>query len=308
MSVRETAWRMFSAEILACSVEEKGSGERPTTYLISPAGARASRVLIAGSLRALPPDRAESPDGVRRFALTDRTGSVPVTAGPYQPRAVAALRDWTDERPAVVVGKVHRFGGREGSPPPSVRAESVAALTAEALADLTAEIAEQTEARIALVDELRRHTALPETDLRRAPRLWLEAARRAMPEYRTAELERLRESLRREAGAGSEPVHDPAPVARPGATPVPRAPAPRSPSPPSPAERAQESAFLDIVDELADASADGCAEVREVLQRTAGEGVPRVVAEALIHRLEAGGVLEEPSAGRLRRPGPEPAS
>ncbi|MFY9716345.1 MAG: hypothetical protein WAK40_00175, partial [Thermoplasmata archaeon] len=70
---------------------------------------------------------------------------------------------------------------------------------------------------------------------------------------------------------------------------------------PTAAERADESLFLGYVDELSDHSVDGYADLKDVLARIAQQGVRGDRAEAVLNRLEEGGVLEEPIVGKLRR-------
>jgi hypothetical protein len=69
----------------------------------------------------------------------------------------------------------------------------------------------------------------------------------------------------------------------------------------SAAERAEESLFLDQLDEVADVSADGYADLKEVLSRLSSHGLPGERAEAILNRLEEDGVVEEPIVGKLRR-------
>jgi DNA replicative helicase MCM subunit Mcm2 (Cdc46/Mcm family) len=83
---------------------------------------------------------------------------------------------------------------------------------------------------------------------------------------------------------------------------VTRAPPPRPPAPPpSAAERAEESRFLDQLEEVADVSADGYADLKEILARLSAHGLPGERAEAILNRLEEDGTIEEPIVGKLRR-------
>jgi DNA replicative helicase MCM subunit Mcm2 (Cdc46/Mcm family) len=70
---------------------------------------------------------------------------------------------------------------------------------------------------------------------------------------------------------------------------------------PSAAERAEESAFLDVIDQLAEHSADGYADLNEVVRAAARTGVTSQRAEELLGRLEESGAVEEPIVGKLRR-------
>lgn len=303
MTVRELAWRVFAAELTAASVEERGAGERATTYLLSPAGARMSRVLAAGILS---PARAIGADPTQPFlraTLSDPTGHVDVTAGSFQPAALAALRSHDTEGPVLLVGKAHLFRGRDGVGHPSIRAERLRPIAVDELAELQTEIANQTAERVRLVEVARGAVGPPSAAPAVAPARWVDGARRAATAYPTVDLGALRTTLQLRpssppSGGGASPASLPSPPPRamgtgPGGD---RAAL-------SAAERAQESAFLDIIDELADRSPDGCADLREALQRAAARGVREAVAEELRYRLAGTGVLEEPVVGKVRRTG-----
>ena len=64
---------------------------------------------------------------------------------------------------------------------------------------------------------------------------------------------------------------------------------------------AEESLFLDQLDEVADVSADGYADLKEVLSRVSSHGLLGDRAETILNRLEEEGVIEEPIVGKLRR-------
>lgn len=302
MTGRETAWRVFTAELQASRIEERTPGERGTSYVLTPAGARVSRALLAGTLCG-PDLRGAAGEGVPAEAtLTDATGTIPVVAGEFQPRGRAMLRAWTADGPCVLIGKPHLVRGRDGAVGASVRAEALRPVSAPELLELREEIAAQTSRRLALVEGLRRAAPLPEIVPEREPPLWAAAARAAVAAYPHYDTGPLRLALLHPSGGTltSTPPAPRAPGDRPVIDPGGRPPASDGPSA---ADRAREAAFLDLVDELAESSADGCADLREVVQRAAGRGVRAAAAEELLHRLEASGVLEEPVAGKARRAG-----
>jgi hypothetical protein len=81
-----------------------------------------------------------------------------------------------------------------------------------------------------------------------------------------------------------------------------RAPPPRAPPPaPTAEEREEESVFLDLMDQVADVSTDGYADLKELFARVAARGLVPDRAEATLNRLEEEGVIEEPIVGKLRR-------
>jgi uncharacterized protein len=315
MTGRETAWRVLAQEFGASVEEEKGVGERAASYLISPLGARMNRVLVTG---VLSPGEAVGRDPENPFyraKLTDPTGSISVTAGGFQPRALAALRAVTAPTPAVVVGKVHLFRGRDGSGYASVRAEAIRPASAEEVRGHLADAVEQTAQRLHLMEKIANDAPGGEASVPGFPVLWVRSAREARQRYPNAARgvygPPLRETLRTVSGEiglsipaatplPASPVRE-EPVQAPPAVRITRTSPPPPPSLPSAAERAEESAFLDVIDQLADKSADGYADLNEVVRAAARTGVTSQRAEELLGRLEESGAVEEPVVGKLRR-------
>jgi uncharacterized protein len=285
--------------------EEKGEGERPATYLLSPFGARMNRVLLAGSLSPAESIGRDEAQAFWRARLSDPTGAVAVTAGSFQPRAMAQLRAASAPRPAIVVGKAHLFRGRDGVGYVSVRAEGVRSVPESEERAALAEIVRQTLDRLDLLDRVEKEPALSEEAVRKdgLPAIWFRAAKASRARYpnvdRPAFRRELRHAIRRVAGE-SGPSR--ATLPPPPTVTVTRAPPPRPASPPpSAAERTEESLFLDQLDEVADVSADGYADLKEVLARVSSQGLAGDRAEAILNRLEEEGVIEEPIVGKLRR-------
>lgn len=313
MSGRETAWRVLAQEFAASNEEEKGVGERAASYLLSPLGARMNRVLVSG---VLSPGEAVGRDPENPFyraRLTDPTGTVSVTAGGFNPRALAVLRSVTNPTPAVVVGKVHLFRGRDGTAYSSVRAESIRAATPEEVRGHLADAVEQTAERIRLLAELSREPLQTSAAVGGFPLLWVVSARESKRRYPSVDLGTYRTPLRETLRTISGEVPLAVPVGPPS-IPAPTDVAPPAPSvritrlappPPPPtataAERAEESALLDVIDQLAEKSADGYAALNEVVRAAARTGVTSDRVEELLGRLEESGAVEEPVVGRLRR-------
>jgi len=305
MSLREPAWRVTARELESSLEEEKGEGERPTTYLLSPFAARMSRVLMAGNLSPAESIGRDPAVAFWRARLSDPTGAVAVTAGSFQPRAMAQLRAGSAPRPAIVVGKVHLFRGRDGVGYVSVRAEAIRSVSEAEERAALADIVRQTLDRLDLLERVEKEPGLSEGALRMegVPATWLRAAKESRRRYpnvdRPAFRRDLRNAVRRIAGESG-----PSPATPPTAATVTvtRAPLPRPPAPaPSAAERAEESLFLDQLDEVADVSADGYADLKEVLSRVSSHGLLGDRAETVLNRLEEEGVIEEPIVGKLRR-------
>lgn len=305
MSLREPAWRLTARELESSLEEEKGDGERPATYLLSPFAARMNRVLMAGNLSPAESIGRDEAQAFWRARLADPTGAVAVTAGSFQPRAMAQLRSASAPRPAIVVGKVHLFRGRDGVAYVSVRAEAVRSVAEAEERAALADILRQTLDRLDLLERVEKDPGLTEEALRKegVPVAWLRAAQESRRRYpnvdRPAFRRDLRNAVRRVAGESGPSIA--APAATPTVT-VTRAPPPPPSSPVlSAGERAEESLFLDQLDELADVSADGYADLKDVLSRVSSHGLLGDRAEAILNRLEEEGVIEEPIVGKLRR-------
>lgn len=302
---REPAWRVLTAELRAAVEEERGTGDRAVSYLISPAGARLNRVLIAGTLGPAENIGRDPAQSFWRASLTDPTGAVPVTAGGFQPRAVEVLRGHAEDGPVLVLGKVHLYRGRDGTAQISVRAEEIFPAPAEQVAAVQREAVAQT------LDRLEVRGGAPAASDPALPSNWRTGLERAASRYDPIPPARLREMLAPYFGepATESPSHAPIGIPRP-------APAPRSPASGSgvhrtetqapararpPGDHAQESILLDIVDELAEGSDDGYADLRDATQMAQARGIIPTRLEELLMRLEEDGVLEEPIVGKVRR-------
>ena len=305
MALREPAWRVTARELETSLEEEKGEGDRAASYLLSPFAARMNRVLLAGTLSPAEPIGRDETQPFWRSRLTDPTGAVAVTAGSFQPRAMSQLRSSPAPRPAIVVGKVHLYRGRDGVGTVSIRAESIRFVSENEERSVLAEIVRQSLDRLDLVDRIEKEPAADDESLRTAgaPRAWIRAARESLKRYpnvdRAAFRRDLRPAVRRVAGDSGPTSPSTAP---PATVTVTRAPPPKPAlPPPTAAERAEESMFLDHLDDIAEVSADGYADLKELLARVAAEGLVADRAEAVLTRLEEEGVVEEPIVGKLRR-------
>lgn len=305
MARREPAWRVTARELESSLEEERGTGERAAGYLLSPFGARMNRVVVAGTLSPAEPIGREEAQTFWRARISDPTGAVAITAGSFQPRAMAQLRATRDPHPAIVVGKVHLYRGRDGVGYVSIRAEAVRAVSENDERAVLADGIRHTLDRLDLVERLEKDPATREEDLRAegVPTGWVLAAREALRRYpevdRAAFRRELASAVRRVAGE-SGPVASPAP---PSASVIlTRAPPPPpARTPPSAADRAEESVFLDLLDEIAEVSVDGYADLHDVLNRLEAQGLVSERAETVLNRLEEDGVIEEPIVGKLRR-------
>jgi len=263
-----------------------------------------NRVLVVGTLGVPEPVGKDPAAPFLRARLTDPTGSFSVTAGGFQPRALGAFQAIRDPQRSLVVGKAHLYSGRDGAAYGSIRVEAVRAIAEEEYRLDLAETLRQTLRRLDLLDDIRggRGPESAESAARAGvPPLWWAGATRAVARYPSIDLATFRAplaSVLREIGGGSPPVPVSAPA---GNVRVTHAPAPSPVLPPSAAVRAQEASFLDIVDDLAERSADGYADLKEALGLAERRGLHGDRAEELLNGLEESGVLEEPIVGKLRR-------
>jgi uncharacterized protein len=303
VTLREPAWRVVARELESSLEEERGAGERAASYVLSPFGARMNRVLLAGTLSPPEPIGRDASQPFWRSRFTDPTGAVAVTAGSFQPRAMAQLRSSNAPRSVIVVGKVHLYKGRDGTAYLSVRAEAVRTVGETEERAALSDAVRQTLDRLDLLDRL---AQVPPTDsevLRDegVPSHWIAAAQESLRRYPNADRGKFRAELRaanrRVAGVSSP-------------TDLPETPAnvqirrdePAAPrAAPSAAERAEESLLLEFLDQVAEASLDAYADRRELLARVGARGLGADRAEEVLTRLEDEGVVEEPIVGKLRR-------
>ena len=305
MTGREPAWRVFAHEFQASVEEERGVGDRAASYVVSPLGARINRLMAVGTLS--PPEQVgkDASAPFLRARLADPTGSITVTAGGFQPRALGALRSVEAPVRALIVGKAHLFRGRDQVAYGSIRAEGLAPISEPDYRWALADALSQTLRRIELSQRVRAGAApsSAEADRERIPARWLSDAGVSVVRYPTADpasfaaaLTAVRRTIASEGPAPAVP--EPRPAGRVHVTR--RAPTGAA-LPPSAADRAEEAAFLDLVDELAEGSADGYADLRGAIELAERRGVRPAKTEELLGRLEETGVLEEPVVGKVRR-------
>jgi len=305
---REPAWRVFAHEFRASVEEEKGTGDRAASYVLSPIGARMNRVLAVGTLTPPEPVGRDPTNPFLRANLVDPTGTFQVTAGGFQPRALAALQAIQGPQRSLVVGKANLYRGRDQTAYVSIRAEALRGIGEKEYRTALAEALRHTAQRIDLSTRLRAPTAptdATDRSVTAAPPRWLDAARRSIARYPTADPATFRAPLAAVVLAlqGEEPASAQVPQSAvpSGRVTVTRTPPAPLEAPVSSAVRAEEASFLDIVDDLSERSVDGYADLKEALALALQGGVGPHRAEELLNRLEEGGVLEEPIVGKVRR-------
>jgi uncharacterized protein len=300
---REPAWRLFARELESSLEGERGSGEYAAAYVFSPFGGRLNRVVLAGTLSPAEPVGRDEASAFWRARLADPTGAVAVTAGSFQPRAMAQLRASNAPRTVLLVGKVNLFTGRDGTASVSVRAEALRTVGETDERAAWADALRHTLDRLDLLDRLRANPGTPPAALRAdgIPELWIVAARESLRRYPDVDRDQFRRELRAVARrvAGIAAAEEVPPL--PPTVQIHRDVPPPAKSPPSAAERAEESLVLEFLDQVADASLDAYADRRELLARVGSRGLGLDRAEIVLTRLEDDGVIEEPIVGKLRR-------
>jgi uncharacterized protein len=128
MNPRETAWRLFSAELNKASAEKKGADEKSPSYLVTHLGAMVNRVLIAGVITEKENIGSEE-DPMWKGRIQDVSGSFFFNVGRYQPEAAAAMADIETPSFVAVVGKVKAYTTDDQRVFVSVRPERIVNIT-----------------------------------------------------------------------------------------------------------------------------------------------------------------------------------
>lgn len=311
MTGRELAWRVLAEELRASSEEEKGAGTKAASYVITPLGGRMNRVAMSGTMAPARRMGTDASTGFLRSQLTDPTGSVSVTAGSFQPVARQELEAISVPSSVLLVGKVTLFRGAGTLPVASIRAEEIHPISDPEYRTLLAEAAAQTAQRLELIRRLRGPNPPTEEALGRADvsPWWVRGARAALQRYPSLDPTPYYEGLRDVLALLGTP---PSPGPTAGPPPAPELPSsevvrvhhPRAAAPTpsmSPGLRGMAGRLLEILDELADESPDGYADMDDLAEQAARHGIEGERMEELLNYLSENGTLEEPLVGKFRR-------
>jgi hypothetical protein len=145
--MREMAHRLFAAEFSSSNYEVKEGEEKSTVYIVTPLGAKVSRMMIAGVLTEVEENKGENWK-MYNAQVVDPTGTFRISAGQYQESAARSLQ--SIEPPAFVaaVGKARAFTTEEGAVYVSIRVESIAMITQQQRDIWTFETCRETMKRI----------------------------------------------------------------------------------------------------------------------------------------------------------------
>jgi hypothetical protein len=165
--IREPAVRVFAGEFNTSKLLKKYSDdEKAPSYLITPTGAVANRVLISGVLV----EKIEKEDlhGSKWYKLkiNDNTGMFTVTIGTYQPDAIREIAEIAAPEFVVVIGKPSVFENENGSIFTSLKAENIIVCDPDTRNIWTMDTAQQTLARILVMEELQNGATIKKIDPR----------------------------------------------------------------------------------------------------------------------------------------------
>jgi RPA family protein len=151
---REPSKRVFAAEFRATKLSKKFSDdEKAPTFVITPTGEIASRILIAGIFTEKEKHIIDSGKSIMYKArLNDGTGEYIVGAGSFQPDAMMQIAKIEPPAFVMVVGKPRLFTTEEGAIFTSVNADSVTVVDKETRDMWKLEAAKATLDRIAKME------------------------------------------------------------------------------------------------------------------------------------------------------------
>ncbi len=124
MNARETAWRVFAAELNSSSLEIKASEEKMPSYVVSPLGAKMNRVLIAGAMSEKE-NIGTDDEPLWKARIQDVNGMFYINVGRFQPEASAAMADLETPCFVAAVGRVRTYTADDGRVYISVRPEHI---------------------------------------------------------------------------------------------------------------------------------------------------------------------------------------
>jgi len=152
MNARETAWRMFSKEFSDSTLDINSGEERAPSYVVTPLGAKVNRLFIVGVVTDIDEvGTTESP--MIRARVADPAGSYYLSAGQFQPEAMAALKELKPPEFVAVVGKAKVYAPDDTVRLLSVRPEEVRKCDAELRDYWVYETAVSTMRRIEMMGE-----------------------------------------------------------------------------------------------------------------------------------------------------------
>lgn len=295
-SRREVAHRMFASEYNACRFEIKGNAEeRIPGYVVSPLGAKANRVFLAGVLTEVS-NVGESGD-VKRARVSDPTGMFTIYAGQYQPEVAKALSELQPPQYVAVVGKTRTYEPEPGQVYVSVRPEQIVVIDEDLRNHWIVETARRTKERIDATRAASKLSKPTPEQLAKlgVPHQLIEGAMTAWEKYGDdVDLDFFTRSVRESLEFLSEgdlprPVSEAAPAAS-GPSPKPAATGPGAEI---------EKTVLTIIEGLARSDEKG-AQWDLIVAQGQKQSVTEDQVEEALNALMDKGVIYEPILGRLK--------
>ncbi|HVM45070.1 MAG TPA: hypothetical protein VM582_03955 [Candidatus Thermoplasmatota archaeon] len=304
---REVAQRVFAAEFNQAKHTFKESGDRSPSFVISPYGTKANRLLAVGVLTSV--EAAGQGAGNYKAQIVDPTGTFYLWAGQFEPEAAAQLADIQPPAIVAVVGKSRARETDTGATYVSIRPETIRVV--------------EKKDRDAWVLETARHTMLRLDAMREALKLETPTAAKleelgfhkevaegvvkAIEHYGKPQLEQqaqlVRDALETLLPGGAERVAaEPsfAPAAAAYAPPTPAAVAPRAAAPAAAAkpENPHKDLILGFVESLDDGKG---APWEDIVAAAAKKDVREEAVEESLNALMDDGLIYEPVLGRLKK-------
>ena len=148
MNSRETAWRLFSAELNTATHEIKGDDEKSPSFVVTKLGAMVNRVLVAGVLTEKE-NVGTDDEPMWRGRIQDlASGNFFINVGRYQPEASATMADIETPAFIAVVGKVRTYTTDDSRVFVSIRPERIVKINEEIRAQWIIEAARSTWDRL----------------------------------------------------------------------------------------------------------------------------------------------------------------
>ena len=190
MNARETAWRMFSKEFNDATLDISSGEERAPSYVVTPLGAKANRLFIVGVVTDVD-DIGTGENPMVRAKVADPAGSYYLSAGQFQPEAMAALKELKPPEFVAVVGKAKVYAPDDTVRLLSVRPEVVKKCDAELRDYWVYETALSTMRRIEIMKEAlaMEPPSAPELEKLGYPRYLAEGASAAANHYKKVDLD-----------------------------------------------------------------------------------------------------------------------
>ena len=287
---REVAWRIFAREYNASRHVLKREEEMAPSYVVSPLGAMANRVFVAGVVTEI--DNAGSDnDPFWKVRITDPTGVFYLSAGQYQPEAAKIIAKLTVPSYVCVLGKTRTYTPEGGSLYVSILPESIIAIEKNVRDAWIMDTVKKTHERLNCMSEALANDNPTEEGLIELgfPRVVANGVMNALELYNEIPLEEFREMLldplRTIAEDDDGFLSTPAPTAsQRGVTEE---------------ENTLRKEILKLIEDL-DLDGEG-AVYQDLMEQVVEAKIDRDEAEDTITKLLDDGHLFEPVLGRLKR-------